>query len=112
MTEYTIKQTPLDRLTITVKILSGVEEDNRAWDTIFYGRTKKTVKLIYEYFTLSKLNDKIEPEILSSKFIEDIVNIMKIKGLSWTIETLIKHLPDWERQILKYGEFKDFHRGL
>jgi hypothetical protein len=108
MSDYKIKNNPVDRIThIVKKYVYGVGIDDPRWNKIFYPRVKKSCKVIYDYF--EPYENRYE---MALKCIEDLISEYRKKEMSYTIETVVKWVHDWERQFKDYDKFIGLQYGI
>lgn len=87
---YKPPTTPLACLLVGIKVLQGYAPDDRAWDAGMFGRYSKPASELLKFFE----GDWKE----ALKTSEAMVNDFKSKGLSWTVETLVRHAPAWKNK--------------
>ena len=85
--------TPLKKVVCGFKIVSGFAKDDRAWDKAHFRRASKSAKELLDFFD----GDPIK----AVDCIEDLANELKGKGLSWTLETIVKHSANYKIQKQK-----------
>ena len=73
------------------KTLKGFEGD-KEWDKVHFSRCSVSAKSLLEYLGT--------PEVVKS-CMDDIKKKMEKDGLSWTLETIVKHSPDWKKKSPK-----------
>lgn len=78
---------PVDCLVLSYKTLKGIQYDDRDWDKVHWGRCKKAAKLLIELCKDLRSADKCLMEI-SEKF--------EAQSLSWTLETVLRHVHEWQ----------------
>jgi hypothetical protein len=83
------KTNPTACLVISYKTRKGVPHDNREWDAQSWGRCSASAKLM-----LSLCHDLPTAE----KCLSDVADGFDAKGITWTLETIAKHAPDWLRK--------------
>lgn len=82
--EYVLT-TPLQKYLAGIKILQGYALDDRKWDSVYFKRYARAGSDMLKFF-----DDNWEAAIeLSEKMVKEY----KSKGLSWTVETLVRNAP-------------------
>ncbi len=82
--------TPLKKVVCGFKIVSGFAKDDRSWDKAHFARASKSAKILLDFFG----GDYVK----AVDCIEDLANELKAKGLSWTLETIVKHCANYKLQ--------------
>jgi len=76
------------KIVVAYKMLKGFNQDDREWDKLNFGRYMKSAKQLSTYFKGDW--DTLKKCLISKS--EDFNNA----HLSWTLETVVKHAPDWK----------------
>lgn len=103
MVDYKIpdpEKQPVDCLVLSYKTLKGVEYNDRSWDKVHWGRCKKAAKQLLEVCGDLRVADKCLMEVSDR---------MEAQSLSWTLETVLRHVHDWFTQQQKR---EDKNNGL
>lgn len=88
---------PISALVILVKVLRGVQYDDRPWDKVHFPRYTKSAKILLDIcgsFAQAK------------RCIEDLVQEYDSKDITWTIETVTRHAHEWKRRNERRGNDK------
>lgn len=83
---------PLAKVICAWKEITGYAYDDRDWDKAFWARFARPAKLILDF-----MGGEFEKAI---KCCEDIKKRMEKERLSYTLDTVIKHMAEWR---LKHG---------
>lgn len=83
------KEEPIKAIVLYFKVLSGTEFDDRSWDKVHFGRCMRGAKLLLEVCGTFEIAKRCL-EDLSEKFGE--------LGISWTLETVVKHSHEWKQR--------------
>jgi len=85
-----VLDTPLQKVVCGYKMIQGFAKEDKIWDKAHYARCVKPAKILLEFFE----GDYIK----AVDCIEDLSNELKAKGLSWTLETIVKHSANYKLQ--------------
>ena len=85
--DYTIS-TPLQKVVVGWKMITGHEKTDRGWDKLNWGRVAKTARGLLDYFG----GDHKQ----AINCCEDVYKQMLKNKLSCTIETVSKHASEWK----------------
>lgn len=110
--DYVIKDTPQDKLLHFIKHLHGMRLNDRRWNEKHYSRSLKRCKEIMSHFEHEDCQIKLTPYRVALKAVDDIVKELVVNQLPWTVETVIKRLDDWERQVVRYGKYIKHQYGV
>lgn len=78
--------TPLAKVVYVYKLVSGHKKDDKAWDALNFKRCARSAKQLLTYF--GKWED-------AADCVEDVYKKLNGKGLTVTLETVVKHASDW-----------------
>lgn len=78
--------TPLRRVVCGWKVVTGYAKDDRVWDKAHWPRVSKSAKVLLDF--IGDPGDTID-------CMEQIYGEMTKRGLSCTIETIVKHSAEW-----------------
>lgn len=84
--------TELQKVVTAFKIVSGVEKHDAAWDRLYFPRNSKSAKALIDF--LGTWQD-------AADCIQDIYEKFSSKGLTVTLETVVKHASDWKKDKLE-----------
>lgn len=78
--------TDLQRVVTVYKLVSGYPKEDKAWDKLNFARCSKSAKALLEF--LGNWKD-------AGDCIQDVYEKLTSKGLTVTLETVIKHASQW-----------------
>ncbi len=82
-----IADTPLKKIIVVYKQVKGFKPDDCKWDKLNFARYIKSAKKLMDY--LGDLQTAAECIVETGEMLDN-------KGLSWTLETIVKHVSDWK----------------
>lgn len=82
------EETPLAKLLTAVKILQGAEDDPE-WNRVYFARYARPGTDLLRFFGGDWK--------MAGNCLEDIVDWLNRIQKTWTLETIIKHAPEWKR---------------
>jgi hypothetical protein len=80
--------TPVQQAVRGWKVISGFELEDREWDRLYFKRTAASVKRLIDF--LGSWEAAVD-------CIEDVYKRFTEKGLTVTVETVVKHAADWKK---------------
>ena len=91
--------TPLQKVVLVYKIVSGFEKDDKSWDKMYFARCSKSAKQLLDF--IGNWKD-------AGNCIQEVYEKLSGKGLTVTLETVCKHAGDW----IKDRREKEAGRGI
>lgn len=80
---------PAGNCVIWYKLLKLVPKDDRAWDKVHFARTKRSTKQLIEV---------VGNRELALDCMDQLAAQFTKAGLSWTMETILKHAHEWKQK--------------
>lgn len=81
--------TDLQKVVTAFKVLQGFPRDDKKWDEMYFGRFSKSAAALIKF--LGNWKDAVD-------CCEDVYSRLTEKGLTVTMETIVKHAGDWLRE--------------
>jgi hypothetical protein len=82
--------TEIQKVVLVYKLASGHPKDDAGWDKLNFARCAKSAKALIEYF--GKWED-------AADCVQEVYEKLTSKGLSVTIETVVKHASEWKKNF-------------
>lgn len=90
--------TDIQKIVIGFKMIQGYPKDDKAWDKLNFSRCSRSAKALLDFLGGWKLAVDCS---------QDIYERLTGKGLTVTLETIIKHAAEWKKDQMEKGGFKN-----
>lgn len=82
--------TDIQKVVLCYKEITGYSKEDKSWDKLNFARCSKTAKALIEF--MGNWKD-------AADCIQDVYEKLTAKGLTVTIETVIKHASEWKKDL-------------
>lgn len=82
--------TDVQRIVLAYKIVTGYPKEDQAWDKLNFARCAKSAKALLEF--MGNWGDSVD-------CVEFVFNRLNSKGLTVTLETIVRHAADFKRDL-------------
>jgi len=84
--------TDIQKIVRVFKIVSGYDKDDKGWDKLNFARCARSAKLLRDFLGDWKR---------AGDCVQDVYEKLSSKGLTVTLETVVKHAADWNKDKLE-----------